>query len=343
MSMRRMMWTPGLDVGSPLGVPLLVHPLTPVVGALLSWGYAGVFAPHLPPGSPPWVAIALGVSCYALFVASLLAHEYGHVLTARHLGLGTRHVSVTPFGCVAALDEEPRGASEEALITAAGPFVSIALALVALSAAWFLHDGIPGLVAYVLGMINAGIAAFNLIPCFPTDGGRLVRALAWAWTGDQYRATRAARYVGWFGAAAMAAVGILAAVTGSPLGLLAIVMAAMMTAYAAREVRRLAPTDTAAAPARPVARDAMLPFGARTDGLGVYVLPAGHPGAPVADLVATMGGKTIGRWPASTFASVAPGCTVEEAVAAAAAPNASGVPVALVFDGKLLGYVVGKT
>lgn len=110
---------------------------------------------------------------WPLFIFTMVVlHELGHALAARQFGIGTRDITLYPMGGVAALNRPAHNVKEELAITAAGPLVNFALAGVA----WF---GAPylGMFAYPLFMVNMGLGLFNLLPAFPMDGGRILRAL----------------------------------------------------------------------------------------------------------------------------------------------------------------------
>lgn len=109
----------------------------------------------------------LGVALFG----SVLLHELGHALTAQHYGILTRSITLYPFGGVAALNREPTRSNEELWIALAGPAVNAALALLALPLALL---GVPG--AAFFAAMNLALGVFNLIPAFPMDGGRVLRA-----------------------------------------------------------------------------------------------------------------------------------------------------------------------
>lgn len=133
----------------------------------------------------------------ALF-ACVVAHEYGHALTARKFGIGTKDITLYPIGGVARLARMPRAPGVELLIALAGPAVNIVIA------GWlfFLLGFGPSLgrlsgLLLDLAVLNVILACFNLIPAFPMDGGRVLRALVSGWTG-RARATSFAAGVGRF-------------------------------------------------------------------------------------------------------------------------------------------------
>ena len=116
-----------------------------------------------------------------LLYATVLVHEFAHILVARHYGCATRRVLVVPFGMFAELESIPFGAPE-LFIAAAGPLASFLVSWLAYDMALALH-GHHGYVLWWLrrglrdiSMLNFGFACFNLIPCFPMDGGRIFRS-----------------------------------------------------------------------------------------------------------------------------------------------------------------------
>jgi Zn-dependent protease len=157
-------------------------------------------------------AYATAVASVLLFFASLLAHEFGHALVARRLGIGVVGIDLWFFGGVAKMDREPDTPGDEFKIAIAGPLVSLAVVgicvgLGALMVGWdefldaaLLRTGVdvtPGLLLLSwLGTINAFVFVFNLLPAFPLDGGRIARAIAWRVTGDRLKATRVAALLG---------------------------------------------------------------------------------------------------------------------------------------------------
>jgi len=135
-----------------------------------------------------------------LVYASILAHEFGHALAARAFGIGTSRIGLHLFGGVAMLDSEPRRPRDEFWITVAGPAVSFLLAAI-LGTAWLAASqlGAGPAWTFVLGYgaaANAFMGAFNCLPGYPMDGGRLVHSAIWAATNDYLFATRIARWGG---------------------------------------------------------------------------------------------------------------------------------------------------
>jgi Zn-dependent protease len=148
---------------------------------------------------------AYGVGAVAALVlfASVIVHELAHALTARAFGVQTRSIQLFLFGGVATLEAEPPTPLSDALVALAGPAVSVLVALAAFGAMHGVDRVLPArytdaaasCLAYV-AFANAVLAGFNLIPGYPMDGGRVLRALLWRLRGDRDRATATAALVG---------------------------------------------------------------------------------------------------------------------------------------------------
>ncbi len=185
-------------------------------------------------GSGPagWLVGGLyGVLSMLLLFASVTLHEYGHALTARRFGVGTRSILLLPIGGVANLERIPEKPSQELAIVAAGPLVNVIIALVLAPVALLLNGGSPtgvlsmnavganiqnpGLLNLVVFLLSTNVllALFNLLPAFPLDGGRLLRALL-AYVMPYTQATRTAVVVGRLMAVLMAIYGIFSGAIG---------------------------------------------------------------------------------------------------------------------------------
>lgn len=197
-----------LSLGRYFGIPVRAHWSVALVAIL--FGVSLTTAHGL---------VAGAIAVLAVF-ASILAHEFGHALVARRFGVETQSIDLWALGGVARLDREPSTPRADGLIAVAGPLVSLALGAVALGALLAVPTGV---VAWI-GVLNLALALFNMLPGAPLDGGRVLRAVRWARTGDKYRATRdagnAGRVLGWcIGIAGVALMfngqgGIFIAVTG---------------------------------------------------------------------------------------------------------------------------------
>ena len=180
-----------LRLGSVRGIELGVHYSWLIAAVLLTWSLAQGFFPQAHPGwSPATYYVAGGISTVLLF-ASVLLHEFGHALTALRFGIPVRSIVLFIFGGVATLEREADRPRVEFWVAVMGPAVSLALAVLCFLLRFAvapLGGPVLAIVSY-LAVANALLVAFNLIPGFPLDGGRILRALVWAATGSYRRAT----------------------------------------------------------------------------------------------------------------------------------------------------------
>lgn len=173
-----------------------------IVAMLVTWSLAeGVFRdPRMYPGLEQQAAVrwAMGVAGALLFFLSIVLHEFGHAITARRFGLHIRGITLFIFGGVAELSDEPPNAKAEFWVAIAGPAVSVALGLLFLGLSMLTLPLPAQAVAGYLGMINLLLVAFNMIPAFPLDGGRILRAGLWAARDNLRWATRITSRIGEF-------------------------------------------------------------------------------------------------------------------------------------------------
>jgi Zn-dependent protease len=203
-------------IGRIFGIRLDVHVSWFIVYAFVAWTIASD-GPIAALGRPTSIVVA-GVAALALF-ASVVVHELAHALVARAYGVPTRSIVLFLFGGVATLEREPSRPSVDALVAIAGPLMSVVVAAAAFGALHGVDRVVPPLasdaaaavLAYVT-WVNGALAIFNLIPAYPTDGGRVLRALLWAVRGDRDGATSSAALVGVAFAAAIALSGIVAGI-----------------------------------------------------------------------------------------------------------------------------------
>ncbi len=159
-------------------------------------------------------AFEFAAVCALLLFASVIAHELAHALVARRFAVRTRAITLFLFGGVATLEAEPPTPRAEALIALAGPAMSALLAAAAfglLALLGSLANGAVGVVCAYVALANGVLAVFNLIPAFPMDGGRVVRAAIWQVRKSRAAATGAASLVG----IAVATLAIAAGVAGA--------------------------------------------------------------------------------------------------------------------------------
>ncbi len=192
-----------------------------IIAFLVTWSLAEGFFPSRIHGLPAATYWWMGVAGALGLFLSVVFHELCHSLVARQFGLAMRGITLFIFGGVAEMAEEPPSPKAEFLMAAAGPAASIALA-----AGWYaMFAGTHGVwppavtaVFYYLGMINGLLAVFNLIPAFPLDGGRMLRAGLWRWKGNVRWSTRVASSVGSGFGVFLIVLGIFTAFRGNFLG-----------------------------------------------------------------------------------------------------------------------------
>lgn len=186
-------WAPRL--GRLLGIEVRIH-----LTFLLLLGFIGL-AHWLPERSLP--AAMSGVLFFALLFVCVLLHELGHALAARQFGIKTRDITLLPIGGVARLERMPEKPAQELWVALAGPLVNVVIA-VGLAVGLFLKAGVFGLGSWSatsgtlverLLAANVFLVLFNLLPAFPMDGGRVLRALL-ALQLPYARATRIAARIG---------------------------------------------------------------------------------------------------------------------------------------------------
>lgn len=200
-------------MGRVAGIEVGLHWSLAIVFAFVVWTLASQVLPSVVPDQPQsayWLASSIAG---LLFYVSLLSHEMGHALVARRLGVQVDGITLWLFGGIAQLRGDPATPGVEARIAIAGPLVSLALAVLS-GAVTFALDATSGpplveaCCAYLAGS-NAILLVFNLIPAFPLDGGRLLRAWLWRRRNDRNRATSGAAWLGRMCAFVMIGVGLL--------------------------------------------------------------------------------------------------------------------------------------
>jgi Zn-dependent protease len=184
-----------------------------LIAGLITWSLAlGLFPQRFTSLSTTWHWIMALAAAFGLFV-SIILHELAHGVAAMKLGIPMHGITLFLFGGVAEMAEEPRTPKAELWMAAAGPIASVLLAIMFLPFALDVElalelTPISGIAEY-LAVMNLLLAAFNLVPAFPLDGGRIMRALIWWWSGDLHRATRIAAGAGRFFGACFFGLGVL--------------------------------------------------------------------------------------------------------------------------------------
>jgi Zn-dependent protease len=202
----------GFGIGRIFGINIHVDWSWIFIFLLVTWNLAGAVFPSLHPDWGPGLNIAVGIAASLLFFVSILLHELAHSVVAKARGLPVRRITLFFFGGVSNIEREPPSPITEFLMAVVGPITSILLGAGFL---WLGGRNIPEMTTTLddpiqllrgldplstmliwLGPINILIGIFNLIPGFPLDGGRILRAILWAVMDDFRKATRWAAALG---------------------------------------------------------------------------------------------------------------------------------------------------
>lgn len=222
------------------GIPIGVSPWWLVIVVLITWSLGASYFPSVISEVSPGVSYVLGLVSALLLFASILLHELGHALVARRHGVEVEEIDLWLLGGVAKMRNEAHDPDSELRYALAGPGVTALIALVfggiALALPSSTSEVVRALVDYQL-LVNVLILGFNLLPAFPLDGGRVLRALLWRHNHDLERSTATAATVGRAFGYLMVALGVLELFAGSAGGLwLAIIGMFIVAAAGAQAV-----------------------------------------------------------------------------------------------------------
>ncbi len=304
-----------------------------IIAVLITWTLsAGVFPfyyPDLPPGTYWWMGVAAALGLFG----SIILHEIGHAAVARRYGLPISGITLFVFGGVAEMEAEPERPGVEFWVAVAGPIASIAIAIVCYlltvaSAAAGLPVPVIGVLAY-LALINLILVIFNMVPAFPLDGGRVLRAALWRWKGDIRWATRITSSIGAGFGVLLIVLGVYNVLIGNFIGgmwwfLIGLfVRAAAQMSYRQVVVRE----GLRGIPVRRIMSQDPITVGPRTsvaDLVDNYVYRHQHKMFPVVD-----GGRLVGcvslrdikelpreEWPGTTVESIMQRCSRENTIGA---------------------------
>lgn len=193
-----------------------------VIAVLVTWSLAKLVFPDYYKGLANEVYWAMGVAGALGLFASIVFHEFCHSLVARKFGMAMKGITLFIFGGVAEMGDEPPTARAEFFMALAGPVSSIFLSgvfywlyMAGLSGDW--AEPVNGVVRY-LSWINALLAAFNLLPAFPLDGGRILRSILWGVKQDLPWATRISAGIGSAFGMILIFLGIISVLQGNVIG-----------------------------------------------------------------------------------------------------------------------------
>ena len=201
-----------VSLGRLFDIRVGIHISWIIIYAIATWSIASNVSP-----APLGVALAIGALCALLLFACVIVHEFSHALVARRFGVRTSGITLFIFGGVATIEREPPSPRAEVAIALAGPAASLLIAGAAYAgyraAGAFPASGANDIVALLfeyLTIANGMLGLFNLIPAFPMDGGRVLRAALWQRTGSQNQATATAAMVGLTFAGVLLCAGVVA-------------------------------------------------------------------------------------------------------------------------------------
>ncbi len=216
-----------IRLGRIAGIELGLHYSWLVIAALITFSLVARFHST----NPDWSTATVWISAVVtglLFFAGLFVHELSHAMVAKSRGLPIRRITLFFLGGVAQIEREAQDANTEFWMAIAGPVASVVFGGICLAIAhaivgwhWGVEPATPVAAVLVwLGYINLALAAFNLIPGFPMDGGRVLRAVLWWATKNEDKATRIAAGIGQFVGWLFVLWGIFRVFTGGGLGAL---------------------------------------------------------------------------------------------------------------------------
>ncbi|POX51731.1 site-2 protease family protein [Streptomyces sp. Ru72] len=185
----------GILMGRPFGVPVYVAPSWFLVAALITWVFGGQLDRVLPELGAARYLVSLFFA--VAFYASVLVHELAHTVAALRFKLPVRRIQLQFFGGASEIEKEAETPGREFVLAFVGPLLSLALAGIFYLALQPVEPGtVPGVLLAGLMVSNLIVAAFNLLPGLPLDGGRMLRAVVWKITGRPMSGTIAAAWVG---------------------------------------------------------------------------------------------------------------------------------------------------
>ncbi|MFF4321445.1 site-2 protease family protein [Streptomyces sp. NPDC001568] len=185
----------GILMGRPFGVPVYVSPSWFLVAALITWVFGDQLDQILPDLGPVRYLVSLFFA--VAFYASVLVHELAHTIAALRYKLPVRRIQLQFFGGVSEIEKESETPGREFVLAFVGPLLSLALAGIFYLGMKAVDPAtVPGVLLAGLMISNLLVAAFNLLPGLPLDGGRMLRAVIWGITGKPMAGTIAAAWVG---------------------------------------------------------------------------------------------------------------------------------------------------
>jgi Zn-dependent protease len=202
------------------GIPLRIHPSWFVILGLATVAFQQQYSQQLSGSGSGLELWGLGLLTALLLFVSVLLHELGHSLVAIQQGVQVRSITLFLLGGVASVERECSTAMGSLMVAAAGPLVSLVLAALLLASGHSVAHASPLLGAMVneLGGLNLILALFNLLPGLPLDGGLILKALVWQWSGSQRKGIQVATASGRFLSLLAIGLGMVLLLRGASVG-----------------------------------------------------------------------------------------------------------------------------
>jgi len=252
-----------LKLGRVAGIPVRVSPTWFIVAAVITIGFEPLVARYLPDLGTGGYVVAFAFAVLLYF--SVFLHEVSHALTARAFGLPVRGITLHFLGGYTEIERESPTPGRDLVVSAAGPALSLLLGAAAYAGTVPVTGDVVEFLLYELAAANLVVGVFNLLPALPLDGGHMLRAVVWRFSGDENRGTIVAARSGQVLAVLVLIVPFV--LTGGDPGVFALVWAALVAmllwsgatrALAVGRMRARLPgldVQRLARPAAPVAHD----------------------------------------------------------------------------------------
>jgi Zn-dependent protease len=236
-----------IKLGRWFNTDVRLHWTTALLILVASWNAYGAISKYIPRPLP----VAIGALVYSFgLLFSVVAHEFGHIIIGRKVGVAFNKITIHGLGGAAHMESNVPSPRSEALMAVAGPVVSLALCVVFGLATWALTSVFPqfvltGFIFAFIAFSNFALMAFNLLPVFPLDGGRIFRAGVWKLTNNFMKATEISAFIGKLGGVGFITMGLLMMVdihipffgVGIQSGIWQIVMGILIICFADNELK----------------------------------------------------------------------------------------------------------
>lgn len=202
------------------GIDISIHYTWILIFALVTWSLGIGYFPVAYPGWATWLYWLTSVTAALLLFVSVIVHELAHSLVAKSRGLPVKSITLFLLGGVSNLETEPEKPGVEFTVAIVGPLASVAIAALFWVVDYFnlVPVGAFKAISEYLVTVNVLLAAFNILPGFPLDGGRILRSIIWGATNDLKKATNIASIVGQVFGWIMIVAGVAMALTGDLMG-----------------------------------------------------------------------------------------------------------------------------